>query len=73
MEFDDLAHRVISERKSVGMEDCAVITKTPAQQSPPPPADVFTRPSPLDFATPAAPRTPKHTNHAVRSAREGRQ
>ncbi len=33
MEFDDLSHRVIGELKSVGIEDCAVITKTVSQHS----------------------------------------
>ncbi len=41
MDFDDLSHRVIGELKSVGIGDCAVITKTVSQQSPPPSANVF--------------------------------
>ncbi len=41
MECNDLFHRVSGERKSVGIEDCAVITKTVSQQSPPPSADVI--------------------------------
>ncbi len=76
MECDDLSQRVsleLSQRvslelKSVGTEDCVVITKTVWQQSRRQPT-FFSRPSPADLATPTAPCTPEHTNHAVRSLR----
>jgi len=74
MECDDLSQRVsleLSQRVSLELKSERTAWSSRRQSGSKAAASrrFFSRPSPADLATPTAPCTPEHTNHAVRSLR----